>query len=374
MKSVKPVLLLVRSPLLGPDLHAAVESAGWRTEIRDPSNLSVAVLAEARIRGVMGILTVNHSPEVATLAREAEFPYVSWTIDPLGLGRWRLVEGCRCAMFVHRQALLAPLRAMGHQNVQWLPLGSPSRRWSDPVAVRGDLPPSFAGSSLQDERDIFLSRLEAWDLSIVAQVLLDFLDSFAAVAEEDRGFRGFLVAPGAMPDSLVRATEGRVGRMDLAETLDAGLAWRYRRRALIHLAQLGVSVWGDGGWKEWVGTSWKGNLRNGREMTEIYRRSALDVDVPRIHQREIVTLRAMDVMASGGALLVESGTELDTLFRPGVEYVSWDTAAERDEWIRAARGRSAQLDRIASAGREAAWSHRLEQRVPKVLEAFLALA
>ncbi|MEK7255824.1 MAG: hypothetical protein AAB316_13825, partial [Bacteroidota bacterium] len=41
-----------------------------------------------------------------------------------------------------------------------------------------------------------------------------------------------------------------------------------------------------------------------QEMTRVYRDAAMNVDVPRLHQREIATLRAFDVMASGGLLLV----------------------------------------------------------------------
>jgi spore maturation protein CgeB len=152
--------------------------------------------------------------------------------------------------------------------------------------------------------------------------------------------------------------------------MDAGLAWRYRRMQVVHMAKRGLAVHGDGGWLEEVGERWKGPLLNGTDMTRAYREAALNLDVPRLHQREIATLRAFDVLASGGLLVAESGTELEELFQPGVEFLAWRTPEERDEWLDAAlAGGGARMDGIAEAGREAAWSHRLDVRVHRILEA-----
>ena len=370
MDTSSPPLILLRSPLLGADLEAALLSAGRRVLPVSAHELSLASLRELATRGATCLLGVNHAPPLALLCREAGLAYVSWTIDPLPLERWTPVEGARCFLFVHRKALVQPLSRMGHQNAEWLPLAAPARRWSDPIGPRGVLAPSFVGSSLQDERKLFTSRLVAWGLGGTTDALVSFLDSMAAMAERNRDFQGFLVQPQTLPASLVHALEGRVERSDLAEAMDAGLAWRYRRLQVVHMAKKGLEVHGDGGWQEEVGERWKGPLLNGTGMTRAYREAALNMDVPRLHQREIATLRAFDVLASGGLLVAESGTELEDLFRPGVEFLAWKTPEERDEWLDAAlAGGGAQMDGIAQAGREAAWSHRLDVRVRRILEA-----
>jgi len=365
-----PPLILVRSPLLGPDLETALLDAGRSVIPVSASEISLASLREFAGRGAACLLGVNHAPPLALLCREAGLSYVSWTIDPLPLERWTLVEGARCFLFVHRKALVQPLSRMGHPKVEWLPLAAPARRWSDAMPARGGAPPSFVGSSLQDERKLFTSRLEAWGLGGTLEALVSFLDSMAALAERNRDFRGFLVQPQTLPASLVQALEGRVERADLAEAMDAGMAWRYRRMQVAHMAKRGLVVHGDGGWQEDVGERWKGPLRNGTDMTFAYRQAELNLDVPRLHQREIATLRAFDVLASGGLLVAESGTELEDLFQPGVEFLAWTTPEERDEWLDAAlAGGGAGMDGIAEAGREAAWSHRLDIRVQRILEA-----
>jgi hypothetical protein len=365
-----PPLILLRSPLLGADLEAALLASGREVVPVNASELSLASLRQLAARGATCLLGVNHAPPLALLCREAGLAYVSWTIDPLPLERWTLVEGTRSFLFVHRKALVEPLLRMGHAHVEWLPLAAPARRWSDPLPARGGMAPLFVGSSLQDERKLFTSRLETWGLGGTLDALVSFLDSMAAMAERNRDFRGFLVQPQTLPASLVQALEGRVERADLAEAMDAGLAWRYRRMQVAHLAGKGMEVRGDGGWLEVVGERWKGPLLNGRDMTRAYREAALNLDVPRSHQREIVTLRAFDVLASGGLLMAESGTELEDLFRPGMEFIAWTSPEERDEWLDAAfAGGGAKLDAIAQAGREAAWEHRLDVRVRRILEA-----
>ena len=361
-------LLLVSNPLLGKDIEASLLALGRAPRVLEPSQVRLSELEDARRRGCRALVSVNRSPELAMACREAGLRYLSWTIDPLSRMRWNLVPGADEILFVHRRALIPPLLAMGHPRVEWLPLSAPARRWDDPRPSLGTSDPSFVGSSLLDERDYFLQRLSAWGLEAAGDALVGFLDAVAEVAEQDLSDRGFLVRPERVPEALVAAAEGRADRSDLAEALDAGLAWRFRGRVVGRLADLGCVVHGDDGWKDVRGGRWLGPLRNGREMTAHYAGAALNIDVPRLHQREIATLRAFDVLACGGVLCLEAGTELDDIFRPGEHFLEWRSTAERDEMVRSVRaGRGRDLDRMGEAAREAAWEHRLEVRVARIL-------
>jgi spore maturation protein CgeB len=107
-------------------------------------------------------------------------------------------------------------------------------------------------------------------------------------------------------------------------------------------------------------------------MTASYRKAGINLDVPRLHQREIATLRAFDVLACGGVLLVESGTELETLFRAGEEFLTWRTPAERDELVARGIRDPRSFDQVAKAAWSAAASHLLDSRVARILAAFEA--
>lgn len=364
--SVAPSIVLVRSPLLGADLELAFLER-CPVDVVDPGALSRAMLVQASRDGRRGVVTVNHSPEVALLCREAGLRYVSWTIDPLPRSRWRLVPGADTVLFVHRQALVAPLEAMGHDVVRWLPLAAPERRWESPELPPTIDPPSFVGSSLQDERRMFLEGFGAWGLGEVVQTMENQLLELCALARADRTFHGFLRSPQHVPQSLVSHLAGVAGRDEIAEVLDAGLAWIYRRQEVRWWASRGVRVYGDGGWSEVVGDAWERPLRNGQEMTRTYRDASVNVDVPRLHQREIATLRAFDVMASGGVLLVEDGTELEGLFRVGEEFLVWRDPQRREEILEEILRDGQLRSRIGRAAREAARDHRLGLRAEKIL-------
>ena len=366
--SVVDGVVLVRSPLLGADLEAAfLERCPVRSV--DPSGLSLAFLERSRTDGALGVVGVNHSPQVALLCREAGLRYVSWTIDPLTRERWEVVPLAQSVLFVHRKALVAPLQAMGHANVQWLPLAAPARRWEVPDAPRAVAGVSFVGSSLQDERKLFVQGLDQWGIPDTQPALEAHLVELAHLAQEQTGFHGFLRDPALVPASLVAHLAGVATPEDIAECLDAGLAWVYRREQVRFWAQRGAVVHGDGGWQEVVGESWRGTLRNGQEMTRVYRDATLNVDVPRLHQREIATLRAFDVMASGGLLLVEQGTELEELFCAGDEFLVWETPGQRLEILEESLRNPTWGRSIGARAREAAWGNRLDLRVEKILEA-----
>lgn len=367
-------LLLVRAPLLGDDLEAALLALGADIRRLEPTDIGLDLLGAAKNDGVAGLLSVNHSPQVALLCSVAGLPYVSWTIDPVPRKRWEILGGTdlsKTTLFVHRKALVEPLRSMGYREVHWMPLACAERRWSDPVdGRRGDRGSLFVGSSLLDERKIFVDSMARWGIGHAQEGIDAALQGIAKACLWDRSFHGFLRDLSAVPNSLAEALPA-VDRQDLAEALDAGLAWHFRRELVAILCTAGVEVKGDGGWEESARRNWTGPLRNGREMTQAYATASVNLDVPRLHQREIATLRAFDVLGSGGLLACEAGTELDELFVPGEHFLSWSGEQDLRAILEASKGRDPSLDRIAAAGRRAVIaSHSMDNRAARIVKAF----
>lgn len=369
-------VILVRSPLVGADLEVSLLSRGAAVELREPEDLGVDALRSARRRGTRAVVTVNHSAEVALLCATAGIAYVSWTIDPLSRKRWAILGGTdlrATRLFVHRRALLEPLRAMGYPAVEWMPLACAPRRWSDPVEPReGKGSPLFVGSSLQDERGILVKGLERWGIGGALAAVDAMLSGLSRACLWDRSFPGFLRAPETLPPSLL-SIAGPVDPLEVAEVLDAGLTWHFRREMVALLAERGVEIKGDDGWREVAGERWTGPLLNGRDMTSAYAGSALNLDAPRFHQREIATLRAFDVLGSGGPFACETGTEMDDLFAPGEQFLSWSCLAELESVLEAARRGDPAFGRIAAAGRRAVREHHsMDARAARILDAVRA--
>ncbi len=100
-----------------------------------------------------------------------------------------------------------------------------------------------------------------------------------------------------------------------------------------NLGALGVHVWGDAGWKliERHGAVYRGLAVHGEELTKIYNASTINVDVGRIYQSDIVTMRTFDILACGAFLLAEHTPDLDELFEVGVEVETYRTLGELKE-------------------------------------------
>ena len=80
-------------------------------------------------------------------------------------------------------------------------------------------------------------------------------------------------------------------------------------RALAASGSGELSVWGDDGWSalEGSGARQRGYAGHRHELTRIYASAGINVDIGRLYQSDIVTLRVFEVLACQGFLLAEHG-------------------------------------------------------------------
>jgi hypothetical protein len=318
-------------------------------------------------------MSVNHSPELAWLCGAEGIPYVSWTVDPLSLDRLVVLEGTdsdRVRIFLHRSSQVPLFHAMGFPHVEWLPLAAPRRRFEQaPATLSRTLPPSFVGSSLRDELSLFEQALSRWGIfGTDAANMREAFDDFASVGLDDATYTGFPPSGEGLPANLLERL-GESAPM-VAEAVNARIAAVFRRRRVSEIARNGVDVHGDDGWAELVGARWKGALPDGQPLTRVYAESVASIDVPRLHQRHIATLRALDVAASGGCLVAEPSSDLVRLLEPGTEFVAYRDGNELLAAIERLRGDvslSLLIGRRAAARARA--EHTLESRATRILEA-----
>lgn len=108
----------------------------------------------------------------------------------------------------------------------------------------------------------------------------------------------------------------------------AGAFWRLE--VLAALAPQGAQVWGDTGWKaiERNGVRYRGFAGHTRDLGAIYSAADINLDIGRVYQSDIVTMRVFDVLACGGFLLAAWSEGLAELFELGVELDTWRTIPE----------------------------------------------
>lgn len=364
-------VLLVDYHLLVDDIAAVLSAAGAHVRRLYPASLGVETFAHAcREHRPHFVLSVNHAPPLAFLCSLSRVPYVSWTIDPLPQARRQVLPGTNVEQslsFVHRRKLVPDLLAAGLPRVEYLPLAAAARRVLEApgAPLTADAPVTFVGGSLASD-DAVLQQLVAragWDATWCQRVDA-WLDELLSTRGDEPAFLG-IESEHELPSWLASSAPPEQ-HVELCEALNGRLSYWHRRRIVQGLGECGLVVWGDAAWAPYA-SDFRGLARHGDELTRIYRTSLCNVDVPRLYQREIVTLRAFDVMAAGGLLLTEAGGELGALVSPDC-YLSYRDQRELREQIAFARSDPRAMHDIARAGqRQVLLAHRLEHRVARIV-------
>jgi glycosyltransferase involved in cell wall biosynthesis len=141
-------------------------------------------------------------------------------------------------------------------------------------------------------------------------------------------------------------------------------------RAGIVASLPGIAVWGDAGWKtlESYGVRYRGEAGHFIELSRIYNNGGIHVDIGRIYQRDIVTLRVFEAAACGAFVLASWSPALRGCFKLGVELESWKNLAELKAKIAFYKANPEKRRAIAEAGRERVLKeHTTLQRVQQIL-------
>jgi len=102
------------------------------------------------------------------------------------------------------------------------------------------------------------------------------------------------------------------------------VAYLKRRTYVQSLEEYDTAVWGDRSWHLCTG-KYRGYAGHRIEVVDIYRASIINIDINRIYQPEIVTMRVFDVIAAGGFVLAEYSSSLKEIFVVGSEIETYRT-------------------------------------------------
>jgi spore maturation protein CgeB len=180
----------------------------------------------------------------------------------------------------------------------------------------------------------------------------------------------------AVPDCLdgvcpgFRDHEVSNGAIDPARYLGEIAAAEKRLNTMAALAAHAPAVWGDSGWQRLQdhGVRYLGSALHETELPLIYSGSTINVDVGRIYQNDIVTMRIFDILACGGFVLAEHSPALKELFEIGVEVESYSSLTELQEKVAYYLEHPEAARTIAERGRQAVLErHTIDQRIEAML-------
>lgn len=386
-----PWVVVAVGGLFVDDLSEGLRGRGHRVWPLDVRRLGVAEIEHTlrRLRPA-ALFSINHVHGLAEVCEAHGVPLVVWEIDPC-TDRVRSPAAAvdHTSIYTWRRAHVDVYRAAGFPHVEHLPLAaSPTRR--RPLDLTPEerahyaAPVGFVGSSMVAQarklRRRFLDAFAAWHPSGAAALPAAEAALGAALAEQRRTPRRLrlekLLAPHFGPFLADRRAE--VDGEDPLLLVAESAASEKRLSILAGLGRFGAHVWGDGHWAGLAshGVVVRGPAGHREELTRIYNATRISVDINRIYQPDIVTMRVFDVLSSGGFVLAEWSEELEDLFEVGVEIDTWRTVGELHEKIThhldhpeaaramAARGRDAVLTRHSLDDRLGHLLSGLERRAP----------
>ncbi len=329
--------------LLVDDVAASLRAEGYSVCPVDFDGWSAPEIAHAfeRINPEF-VLTINYQNGLPEFCRKRRLAYVCWEVDPCTDRRVR-IETVTSHVFVfsYRRSNVEAFRSQGFEHAAYLPLASdPDRR--RPVELQEDEKERFSaevcfvGNSMVETADRhrgrFVELYRAW-----------YPDGPGADAECERrtkrildrqqdDYSRYTLAEDAGREfvevlSAVRAQDEVVDPVSLLAEVAAS---EKRLRYVSALGRFGIRVWGDPGWRrcDSSGARYMGGAGHRHDLARIYGGAKINVDIGRVYQQEIVTLRVFDVLACGGFLLAERGQDLDELFELGTELDAYSTLEE----------------------------------------------
>ena len=94
----------------------------------------------------------------------------------------------------------------------------------------------------------------------------------------------------------------------------------------------------------------------------------MNLDIPRLYQRDIATLRVFDILACGGVLLTEPTPQLLEFFRDGEHLYTYRTDAELVLRVQQITGDPESSRLVAERGRQLVLrEHLLSHRVARIV-------
>lgn len=326
------------------------------------------------------VLTLNHlgvdrEGLLTDLLARLELPLASWFVDNPHLVL-HLYEGLASpwlTIFTWDKDNIPSLRAQGFPHVHHLPLGTdpqrfrPGPRRPAPAAWRAEV--SFVGNSMRYKVGQRLTRVR-----FPRPLLLAYKPAAAAfAAAPERSARDFVRAWSPDLAAAYDALPDREARLAYETLLTWEATRQYREACVRRLLDFTPLIVGDPGWRvalrdEARPWRWHDALNYYEDVPRFYPLSAINFNTTSVQMKGAVNQRVFDVPAAGAFVLTDWREQMDELFEPDVEMVSYRHPDQVPELLRRYLDHPAEREAVVRAGRRRVlachtWDHRLQRLI-----------
>ena len=379
----KRAVLLSGSQLFTTDCATTLYDFGWDVFEVDPTFLTAEMTHAALDRlNPDFVFKVNHLHGIEQFARNRAV--VEWEIDPSASPAAKIADEDATELFVfsHNPDRVETLRRSGHPHVEYLPLCANLIKFSPAGGRRkpeygslSDL--SFVGSLMLENHKSLLSSLlseltrlvevEGGGWLDVKQWLENLINHPPDVAKFNKTMCSIetVLARNGLPESVSINGRQVLIRLPVAEWF----SYHWRKQVIQALLPFGPKLWGHEEWRLEFPDQYQGFADHYLDLPQIYRGSKINLDIARLYQPNIVTMRVFDGLACGAFVLAHRNESLLELFREDVEIVCYSSVEEASDKIGYYLKHDARRLEIARNGHEkVVQCHTFRHRIEQVLK------
>jgi len=378
---LKKRVLFCAGQLFVADVADALRMMGYSVFSLDSSLLSLEETDHIfEIYKPHFVFCINYIHKLSEWCERNNTPLLCWEIDPsIDLIECNESNPEHSYIFTYRKKNLDLFSKAGFINIHYWPLATnPQKRFpallSEEEKEKYSSNVSFVGESMVNQSQVlfnkFLALCSSFGLNtqqcikrinnIFLEQRKDFSvfsipdllqDEFPELFSDPLKLQSFIINPVMLLGEMA-AAEKRLCYMKALE----GYA---------------INLWGDADWQKIIGNGavYRGEAGHHSELTKIYSGSLINIDINRIYQNDIVTMRVFDVLACGGFVLTEYTDTLKELFKIGDELDTYSSIEEMQQKVGYYLNHPSLVDQIAQKGRERILrDHTIYQRVQKMLE------
>jgi len=271
------------------------------------------------------VLSVNQigfdiEGKLARLLSRYKIPFVCWFVDnPSPLLQCSGANAVEYGIYLTwDRSYVAPMKALGFDKTEYLPYATDSTIFHPPdTPAEKKYPVSFVGSSMTGIIKTRLGELEKNP---------ELLRVYARLKDIPEGPAGTITATEAI---------GAVGASYAARaSLEAALVseWTRRKRVerLLALERFSPHVFGDDGWEKLLTPSFTIHppVDYRTELPDIYRASAINLNVSNVQSLDSPNQRLFDISACGSLLITDGTGCVAQFLEPGVSVETYRTKDE----------------------------------------------
>ena len=287
------------------------------------------------------IFKINLLHEIEQLSGERVV--VEWEIDPTA-SPMLSVKPDECQnlfVFSHNLRRVSEFKRAGYPQVEYLPLCASKQKFSRPAGERNprrgfECDVSFVGSlMLNNQKRLMASLLETIDAISKTED--------AAWLEISKWIRNLIARPPVLTKALnvIEQLQGLLNSYKLSDLIiikdrlylvtaivEEFLGYLWRKQVIEAILPFHPYLWGSREWQHDFPEYYQGYADHYLELPRVYLSSKINLDISRIYQPNIVTMRVFDVLVCGGFILADRCEALLDIFKEDWDIVCYDTPEE----------------------------------------------